>query len=105
MNFIDASHAPLKNTGQIKIHNEADFEGMRTVGRMAAQTLDLLGEFVTPGVTTQFLDDKAVEIVRDLGAVPAPLNIAALPNPFAPRLTMWCATAFRATKFCAKAIL
>ena len=74
MNFIDASLAPLKNTGQIKIHTEADFKGMRTVGRMAAQTLDMLGEFVKPGVTTGFLDDKAVEIIRDLGAVPAPLN-------------------------------
>ena len=74
MNFIEANLAPLKNTGQIKIHKEADFEGMRTVGRMAAQTLDMLGEFVKPGVTTGFLDDKAVEIIRDLGAVPAPLN-------------------------------
>ena len=33
-NFINASLAPLKNTGQIKIHTEADFEGMQ-VGRMA----------------------------------------------------------------------
>ncbi|MGB2292592.1 MAG: M24 family metallopeptidase, partial [Parvibaculales bacterium] len=74
MNFIEASLAPLKNTGQIKIHTQADFDGMRTVGRMAAQTLDMLGEFVKPGVTTSFLDDKAVEIIRDLGAVPAPLN-------------------------------
>ena len=78
MNFIEASLAPLKNTGQIKIHTEADFEGMRMVGRMAAQTLDMLGEFVKPGVTTGFLDDKAVEIIRDLGAVPAPLNYRGL---------------------------
>ena len=34
MNFIEASLAPLKNTGQIKIHTEADFEGMRAVGRL-----------------------------------------------------------------------
>ena len=74
MNFIDAGIEPLKNTGQIKIHTAEDFEGMRKVGRMAAQTLDLLGEFVVPGVATQALDDKAVEIIRDLGAVPAPLN-------------------------------
>ena len=74
MNFIDAGVSPLKNTGQIKIHTEADFEAMRAVGKRAAQTLDLLGEFVVPGVSTQKLDDKAVEIIRDLGAVPAPLN-------------------------------
>ena len=74
MNFIDAGVSPLKNTGQIKIHTEADFEAMRAVGKRAAQTLDQLGEFVVPGVSTQTLDDKAVEIIRDLGAVPAPLN-------------------------------
>lgn len=74
MNFIEASFEPLKNTGQIKIHSAEDFEAMRTVGQKAAQTLDLLSEFVKPGVSTQSLDDKAVEIIRDLGAVPAPLN-------------------------------
>ena len=74
MNFIAASSAPLKSTGQIKLHTAEDFEAMRVVGRMAAQTLDALSEFVQAGVTTQFLDDKAVEIITDLGAVPAPLN-------------------------------
>ncbi len=74
MNFVDAQRTPLRNTGQIKIHNAADFEGMRAVGQKAAHTLDLLGEFVQVGVTTQFLDDKAVEIMRDLDAIPAPLN-------------------------------
>jgi methionyl aminopeptidase len=74
MNFIAASSAPLKSTGQIKLHTAEDFEAMRVVGRMAAQTLDALSEFVQAGVTTQFLDDKAVEIIADLGAVPAPLN-------------------------------
>ena len=74
MNFIDASSAPLKSTGQVKIHTEEDFEAMRVVGRMAAKTLDELSDFVQVGVTTQSLDDKAVEIICDLGAVPAPLN-------------------------------
>ncbi|MBT7641702.1 MAG: type I methionyl aminopeptidase [Rhodobiaceae bacterium] len=74
MNFIEASFEPLKNTGQIKIHSAEEFEGMRVVGQKAAQTLDLLSEFVRPGVSTQSLDDKAVEIIQDLGAVPAPLN-------------------------------
>ena len=74
MNFIEASFEPLKNTGQIKIHSAEEFEGMRVVGQKAAQTLDLLSEFVRPGVSTQSLDDKAVEIIQDFGAVPAPLN-------------------------------
>ena len=74
MNFIDASLDPLRNTGQVKIHTEEDFDGMRDVGRMAAQVLDALGEFVVPGVSTKELDDKALELIRDFGAVPAPLN-------------------------------
>lgn len=74
MNFIDANLDPLRNTGQVKIHTEADFDGMRKVGRMAAQVLDALGEFVVPGISTQELDTRALGMIRDLGAVPAPLN-------------------------------
>lgn len=74
MNFVEAHTAPLKNTGQIKLHNAEAFEGMRQVGKMAAQTLDLIEEFIVPGVTTKALDDKAFEIIRDLGGAPAPLN-------------------------------
>jgi len=74
MNFINANSEPLKNTGQIKLHTAEDFDAMRKVGQMAARTLDELSPFVLPGTTTQALDDKALEIIRDQGAVPAPLN-------------------------------
>ena len=74
MNFIDANLDPLRNTGQVKIHTADDFDGMRKVGRMAAQVLDALGEFVVPGVSTQELDARALGMIQDLGAVPAPLN-------------------------------
>ena len=74
MNFIAANAEPFKNTGQIKLHTAEDFDAMRKVGQMAARTLDELSPFVVPGTTTQALDDKALEIIRDHGAVPAPLN-------------------------------
>lgn len=74
MNFIAANSEPLKNTGQIKLHTAEDFDAMHRVGQMAARTLDELSPFVVPGTTTQALDDKALEIIRDQGAVPAPLN-------------------------------
>ena len=74
MNFITANSEPLKNTGQIKLHTAEDFDAMHMVGQMAARTLDELSPFVVPGTTTQALDDKALEIIRDQGAVPAPLN-------------------------------
>ncbi|MGI9440583.1 MAG: type I methionyl aminopeptidase [Parvibaculales bacterium] len=74
MNYIDAGIAPLKNTGQIKLHEAADFEKMRHVGQRAAKTLDLLSDFIKPGITTKQIDTRALEIICDLGAVPAPLN-------------------------------
>ncbi|MEC8094249.1 MAG: type I methionyl aminopeptidase [Pseudomonadota bacterium] len=74
MNFIAANSEPLKNTGQIKLHTAEDFDAMHKVGQMAARTLDELSPFVVPGTTTQALDDKALEIICDQGAVPAPLN-------------------------------
>ena len=74
MNFIAANAEPFKNTGQIKLHTAEDFDAMHKVGQMAARTLDELSPFVVPGTTTQALDDKALEIIRDQGAVPAPLN-------------------------------
>ncbi len=74
MNYIAAQDMPGRNTGQIKLHSKEEFEAMRQVGRLAARTLDLLCEFVVPGVTTESLDSKAMEIIADLGAIPAPLN-------------------------------
>ena len=74
MIFIAANSEPLKITGQIKLHTAEDFDAMHKVGQMAARTLDELSPFVVPGTTTQALDDKALEIIRDQGAVPAPLN-------------------------------
>ena len=40
----------------IKIHTESDFEGMRAAGRLAAETLDYIGDFVEPGVSTGKID-------------------------------------------------
>ena len=74
MNFVEASEAPLRNTGSVKIHSAADFDGMRKAGRLAAETLDLLVPMVQPGVTTEHLDTVAFEHIVANGAYPAPLN-------------------------------
>ena len=74
MNYIDASLAPRRNTGWVKLHDADDFENMRQVGQRAAKTLDLLSDFIKPGITTKQIDTRALEIICDLGAVPAPLN-------------------------------
>ena len=46
---------------------------MRKAGRLTAQGLDMLGEYVKPGVTTQRLDDLAFQFAMDHGAYPATL--------------------------------
>lgn len=59
---------------KIRLHDNDAFEGMRKAGQLAAQALDLMVEHTLPGVTTQHLDDLALEFALDHGALPAPLN-------------------------------
>lgn len=61
----------LLREGRIRIHTEADFEGMRRAGRVAADCLDMLIPHVVPGVKTAYLDDLAREFLLDHGALPA----------------------------------
>jgi methionyl aminopeptidase len=74
MTFVEASTAPGRKTGQIKLHGEADFEGMRKAGRLTAEALDMLVDEVRPGVTTRHLDDLVFRFAMDHGAYPAPLD-------------------------------
>ena len=71
---LDSSTTPARRPGQIRIHREADFEGMRKAGALTARALDLIGPLVKPGVTTNALDKFIYEFARDHGAYPAPLN-------------------------------
>jgi methionyl aminopeptidase len=60
--------------GTIKLHGPEGFEGMRKAGRLAAEILDELTQFIVPGVTTQAIDDKVREMMLDGGSVPATLG-------------------------------
>ena len=44
MTYVNLAVAPLRKTGQIKIHGPGAFEGMRKAGRLAAECLDMLGD-------------------------------------------------------------
>ena len=70
---IDAEETVYRD-GTIKLHGEAGFEGMRKAGRLAAEILDELTDFVQPGVTTGAIDDKARTMMLDAGAVPATMG-------------------------------
>jgi len=65
---------------RIKIHGEADFEGMRKAGRLAAETLDYLVPFVKPGVTTDEINTLVHDYTLRHGGVPAPLNYRGFPK-------------------------
>lgn len=69
--FIDAAEAPLRNTGQIKLHGLDAFEGMRKAGRLAAECLDMLAPHVVPGALTSTIDDLSREFVLANGGTPA----------------------------------
>jgi methionyl aminopeptidase len=64
---------PTRN-GAIKLHGPEGFEGMRKAGRLAAETLDALVPFITPGITTEEIDDLVRKMTLDAGAIPATLN-------------------------------
>jgi methionyl aminopeptidase len=73
MTYVDAAAAPLRKTGQIKVHGPEGFAGMRKAGRLVADCLDLLSAEVKPGVTTDHLDRFVFEFAMDHGAWPATL--------------------------------
>jgi methionyl aminopeptidase len=73
MTYVDAAAAPLRKTGQIKIHGPEGFAGMRKAGRLVADCLDLLSAEVRPGVSTDHLDRFVFEYAMDHGAWPATL--------------------------------
>ncbi|WP_273784588.1 type I methionyl aminopeptidase [Brucella intermedia] len=72
--YIEATSAPMKYTGQIRLYSPEAFEGMRTVCNLTARCLDALNDIVKPGVTTNEIDRFVFEFGMDHGAFPATLN-------------------------------
>lgn len=65
----------------VTIKTPEEQEKMRVAGRLAADVLDMIGEYVQPGVTTGELDRICHDyIVGTQGAVPAPLNYRGFPK-------------------------
>ena len=64
----------LTSNRSIRIYGQDGFAGMRKAGQLTAHCLDLLTDFVKPGVTTQQIDDFVLQFARANEAVPATLN-------------------------------
>jgi len=73
MNYVDAATAPLRKTGQIKLHGPEAFAAMREAGRLVAECLDMLVAEIKCGITTEHIDRLVFEFAMDNGAMPATL--------------------------------
>ena len=66
---------------KVSIKTPEQIEKMRIAGRMAAELLDLIEEYIVPGVTTAELDQICHDhIVNVQKAIPAPLNYKGFPK-------------------------
>jgi methionyl aminopeptidase len=65
----------------VTIKTADEIEKMRTAGRLAAEVLQMIGEHVVPGVTTEQLNTICHDyIVNVQNAIPAPLNYKGFPK-------------------------
>lgn len=65
----------------VTIKTADEIQKMRVAGRMAAEVLEMIGEYVKPGVTTGELDRICHDyITQELNAIPAPLNYKGFPK-------------------------
>lgn len=64
----------------IKIYEKQDFEKMRKAGKLAAECLDFITPYITPGVTTEQLDALCHRFIVDHNAIPACLGYHGYPK-------------------------
>ncbi len=65
---------------KIQIHTSEDFKAMHRAGRLAAETLDYITPYVTPGITTEELNTLCHDFIIAHRAIPAPLNYHGFPK-------------------------
>ncbi|MCE0488257.1 type I methionyl aminopeptidase [Ornithinimicrobium sediminis] len=71
--------APAKFTGS-DVKSPEVIEAMRVAGRIAAQALEVCGNAVAPGVTTDEIDRLGHEFLLDHGAYPSTLGYRGFPK-------------------------
>ena len=65
----------------IEIKTPDDIEKMRVVGALAAKQIEMIGEFIVPGITTGELDRICHTYTLEIqDAIPAPLNYRGFPK-------------------------
>lgn len=71
---LDETHRGRITKDGIRIHEDADYEGMRAAGQITAQILDEVAEVVRPGVTTEEIDAFVERRVTELGTTSATIG-------------------------------
>lgn len=71
--------APAKFTGS-HVRTPVEIEKIRAAGRLAAQAIELVGQSIKPGVTTNALDQIAHEFLVSNGAYPSTLGYRGYPK-------------------------
>jgi methionyl aminopeptidase len=70
----------MARQSQISIKSDAEQALMRAAGRLAGEVLDMVGEHVRPGASTNDLDRVCHDYIVAAGAIPAPLNYGGGPG-------------------------
>jgi methionyl aminopeptidase len=70
---MDETRARITREG-IRIYEDADFAGMRTAGRVAAEILDAVGALVKPGATTAEIDGFITDEIARRGVTSATIG-------------------------------
>lgn len=61
-------------------HSKNDFIKMHNAGKLAAEVLDYINDFIEPNITTSYLNDLCHEFIIKNKAIPAPLNYKGFPK-------------------------
>ena len=64
----------------ISIKSSREIEKMRETCKLASETLEYIGQFVKPGVSTEELNKLCHEYIVERGAYPSPLNYHGFPK-------------------------
>ena len=65
--------------GRKQIKTEAQIEGIRQSSQLTCEILDMLGEYIKPGITTREIDHLVYDYTIKAGAYPAALNYKGFP--------------------------
>ena len=61
-------------------HSKNDFVKMHNAGKLAAEVLDYINDFIEPDITTNYLNDLCHQFIIENNAIPAPLNYKGFPK-------------------------